>query len=113
MKIYGIITLVLLLRIAGYAQHTEKLTIKVAGNCGLCEKRIEKAALKRGVKMAEWEKETGILTVYYKSNKISAQQIITSILEAGHDVEEQQAPDEAYNRLPACCRYREGTQKHE
>ena len=46
------------------ADKTEKF--KVKGNCGMCEKRIEKAALSvDGVSKADWDKETKKLAVVF------------------------------------------------
>ena len=43
---------------------------KVAGNCGMCEKRIEKAADSvDGATFSDWNKETKILEVNYFENK--------------------------------------------
>ncbi len=42
-----------------YSQDIAKTeTIKVWGNCGMCEKKIEKAALKAGASTAEWSERT-------------------------------------------------------
>ena len=57
-KILSLVTLFLLGTVAVFAGHkTEKF--KVYGNCSMCEKRIEKAALAvDGVSKADWDKET-------------------------------------------------------
>lgn len=81
-------------------------TLSVKGNCDMCKDRIENAALIKGVKKATWDKHTQKLTVIYDSTKTSAEKILKSIADAGHDNEKFTAPDEVYNRLPKCCAYR-------
>ena len=49
------------------ADKTEKFEVK--GNCGMCEKRIEKAALSvDGVLAADWDKETKMIDVKFDSD---------------------------------------------
>ncbi|MCB9064457.1 MAG: cation transporter [Chitinophagales bacterium] len=97
-----------------FAQQKEKTdvvteTYMVSGNCGECKSRIEKAAYVKGVKRADWNKETKKLTVTYKSSKTSGDEILKSIADAGYDSEKVTASDDAYAKLPACCNYRTGT----
>src|SRR5690349_19938278 len=83
---------------------TEKY--KVSGECEQCKKRIEDAAYIKGVKFAEWDVKTGMLTVTYRPSKTSAQIILDHIAAAGHDNEKEPASPDAYNKLPKCCHYR-------
>lgn len=87
-------------------------TLLVSGNCGMCEKRIEKAAYVKGVKRAEWDKDTKELVVTYKPSKTSKEDILKSISEAGYDSEGFTAAKEAYEKLPDCCHYRTATCEH-
>jgi len=80
-------------------------SFKVFGNCGMCKKRIEKAALTEGVSSAAWDKDTKIMTVVYDSAKISNDQIQKNIATVGHDTEKMSADDKVYNKLPGCCLY--------
>ena len=81
---------------------------KVYGNCSMCEKRIEKAVLSlEGVKTADWDKDTKMLNVNYDQAKLSVDDIHNKVAGAGHDTEKVKAPDEAYNQLPSCCKYRD------
>lgn len=108
-KIFGIIALLLSFTFA-FAQGNKDITteqIKVSGNCGDCKKRIEKAAYIPGVKRAEWDSKTQLLTVTYRPSKTSATQIETNIANAGHDAGDIKAPEEAYKKLPSCCAYKE------
>lgn len=84
-------------------------TIKVEGVCNMCKKRIEDAAYIKGVKRAEWNKETKILTVTYNSQTTDINTISRKIAEKGHDANGVESTDESRKRLPGCCDYRSGT----
>lgn len=81
-------------------------TLKVSGNCESCKKRIEGAALKtKGVKTAVWDVKTDILTVSYDAAKTSLTAVGENIAKAGYDNGIAKSADNAYNKLPACCKY--------
>lgn len=82
---------------------TEK--IKVAGNCGMCKKKIETALKVNGINTADWNKTTKVLTVSYDSTKISNDQIQQKVAAAGYDTPKFKAPKEAYEKLDDCCQY--------
>jgi copper chaperone CopZ len=84
---------------------TTKTSFKVSGNCDMCKKRIEKAAKVSGVKSADWNEETKIITVTFSPDKISVDQIQQNIAKVGYDTEKYKADEEGYNRLPQCCQY--------
>lgn len=83
-------------------------TIHVSGNCSMCKKRIDEAAYIKGVKSADWNKSTKVLSIVYAPAKTQRQQIIQAVLKAGHDASGQRANDKQYNTLPDCCAYRTG-----
>src|SRR5690349_4125526 len=83
------------------------VTFKVLGNCEQCKKRIENATDIKGVKTSTWDEKTQMLTVIYRADKVSVQQIKEAVARSGHDVEGVKASDEAYKKLPECCKYRD------
>ena len=86
--------------------------ILVDGNCQMCQKRIEKAAIKvKGVKYASWDIESNKLTLIYNQNKCDLKTIKTAIAEVGHDTDLYKAKQTSYNNLPACCLYRDPATK--
>ena len=94
------------------ADKTEKFEVK--GNCGMCEKRIEKAALAvDGVSKAEWDKATKKLAVVLDDSKTSTDKIEVAVAKAGHDTPHHKAKDEVYNKLPGCCKYDRAEAKHD
>jgi len=88
---------------------TEKtLSFRVEGQCGMCEKRIEKAAKGLdGVSSADWEIKSKELTVKYHPNKVKEDKIHEAIAMVGHTTSKKEASAEAYEKLPACCKYKE------
>lgn len=85
--------------------HDETATFKVYGNCEMCKKRIETSLKKPGIKSANWNVDTKIITVVYDIHSISVEDIHKSIAAAGYDTEKEKASDKAYNKLPECCQY--------
>ena len=83
---------------------TEKFEVK--GKCGMCEKRIEKAAkCVDGVSSADWDLKSNVLKVSFDESKTSADKVQQAIAEVGHDTPLHKAKDDVYNNLPACCKY--------
>jgi copper chaperone CopZ len=94
------------------AQETAK-KFKVYGNCGMCESRIEKAAMSvDGVSFADWDKVTKMINVKFDKSKTDAHKIQMVIANSGHDTEMHKAKDEVYNKLPGCCHYERSPKKH-
>jgi mercuric ion binding protein len=94
------------------ADKTEKFEVK--GNCGMCEKRIEKAALTvDGVSKADWDKETKKLEVVFDDTKTDVHKVHMAVAKVGHDTKMHKASDEVYNELPGCCKYDRTEVKHD
>ncbi len=105
LKILGLAILLAVSVIAVRGISSQTASFKVSGKCGMCETRIEKAALSvKGVESAEWDKETGMIAVVYGGNA-DLDKIQKSIAAAGHDTELYTANDKVYEKLPACCKY--------
>ena len=82
-------------------------TFEVLGNCDMCKKKIQNAAIKlRGVKKAIWSTEEQRLTIKYNPDKISLEKIKQSIADEGYDTDDIKATQEAYNDLHYCCKYK-------
>ena len=89
------------------AGNIDTASFEVSGICNMCKDRIENAAYIKGVKKATWDKETQMLTVIFKPNKVTVQQIAASVAEAGHDNAYVTCTEEQYLKVHNCCRYRE------
>ena len=101
------IAISVLLSTTGNAQikNAKTATVKVYGNCGMCETTIEKAANKSKVSKADWNEETKLATITYDSKKTNVDAVLKNIALAGYDNQSFLAPDAAYNKLPGCCKY--------
>lgn len=106
--------IILLCSVVAQAQEKKIIEkeIHVEGVCKMCKKRIENAALIKGVKMANWDKESGKLKVVYASHKTSDSLICESVARAGHDNALFQSDSTSYHQLPSCCAYKSGVKKH-
>ncbi len=86
----------------------EHAMLGVKGSCEMCKDRIEKAAKSvENVTFASWDMEKQELHLNFDPDKTSIEAISKAIAAAGHDTDKDKAPDEVYNALPACCKYRE------
>jgi len=98
--------LLFLMTIFVYYPTLLKEKFEVKGNCGMCEKRIEKAAKAvDGVSSADWDQESKMIVVTLDSIKTSVHKVQMAIADAGHDTPMHKAKDEVYNKLPGCCKY--------
>jgi periplasmic mercuric ion binding protein len=83
-------------------------TLSVQGVCGMCKKRIEKAAMSvKDVNTAAWNEDSKKLLLKYNVHNPEAPgEVEKKVSAAGHDAGKSKATDEAYNKLPNCCQYR-------
>ena len=84
-------------------QKTE--TVKIYGNCEICESTIEKAGNLKNQSIVDWNKETKFATISYDSLKTSKEEILKRIALAGYDSDTFLAPNDTYSNLPSCCQY--------
>ena len=80
-------------------------TVKVFGNCEMCETTIEKAGTKSKLYKTDWNVDTKMASITYDSKKTTADAVLKSIALSGYDNASFLAPDEAYNKLHGCCKY--------
>ena len=104
-KVLSLVALFMMGAVSVFAGNkTEKIEVK--GNCGMCEKRIEKAASAvDGVSKADWNKDTKILEVIFDDAKTSTDKIEVAIAKVGHDTPHHKTTTEVYDKLPDCCHY--------
>ena len=90
----------------------QTVSFKVSGVCGDCKARIESTALDvKGVKKAEWDVQSDML-VLVGSAKMDKQKVADALAKAGHKSEFAEADPHGYAKLPACCQYDAGKEKH-
>ena len=115
-QLISIFCLILFASLA-YSQSTDgkftTVTLQVPGVCDMCKARIETATYDvSGVKTATWDLETEVLTAVINPKKTSRQKIADALAAVGYRSELAQADQKAYNKLPACCQYDSGIEKH-
>jgi len=84
---------------------TQTASFKVAGECGMCKKKIETAAKSAGATSAAWDVTSKALTIKYDSKNANEAKIQQSIAAVGYDTPKYKATEEAYNKLHECCKY--------
>ena len=84
-------------------------SIKVSGVCNMDKRRIETAAYSvTGVKSAQWDEITHMLTLKYDAfQKGAPDNVQKKIALAGNDTEKYKADDSVYQNLPDCCHYKQ------
>ena len=111
LKVFPIISLCLAFAGMGFAQAKTE-TLKVSGECGMCKKKIEKAAKEAGASYALWNMDSKILTIKYNKASTNTAKIEKKIAGVGYDTPDFKATEEAYKKLDDCCQYeREGVTK--
>ncbi|MCU4173977.1 efflux RND transporter periplasmic adaptor subunit [Carboxylicivirga sp. N1Y90] len=87
-------------------KNLKKETFTVAGNCEMCQSRIEKAAKTvYGVSTAKWDANSQTISIKYDPEKANLHDVHKAIAKAGHDTEMHKANDDVYKGLPGCCLY--------
>ena len=104
LRIFSFTTLMLAIATLSFAQAKTE-TFKVSGNCGMCKSKIEKAAKEAGAKEADWDVDSKMLTVTYKSSTTNTAKIQEKIASVGYDNAGATASSESYDKLHGCCKY--------
>ena len=79
--------------------------VKIYGNCGMCETKIEKAGNIKKIAKVDWNKDTQMATLTYDEKKTNQDEILKRIALVGYDSDKFLAPDDVYNNLHGCCQY--------
>ncbi len=80
-------------------------TVKIYGNCGMCETKIENAGNIKKVAKVDWDQDSKMATLTYDTTKTNADEILKRIALAGYDSDKFLAPDDVYDNLHGCCQY--------
>jgi copper chaperone CopZ len=60
-------------------------SVKIYGNCGMCETTIEKAGNLKKIAKVDWNVDTKMATLTYDSKKINQDAILKRIALSGYD----------------------------
>ncbi len=80
-------------------------TVKIYGNCGMCEETIEKAGNLKKVAKVDWNVNTKMASITYDAKLTNQDAVLKRIALSGYDSDKFLAPDNAYSKLPGCCQY--------
>jgi copper chaperone CopZ len=101
------ITLILcfiLFNTLSFGQKAITSQIQTNAQCGDCKERIEgKLNYTKGIKFAELDDQTKIVTVKFDPKKIELLTIKQTIAKIGYDADEVKAAKEDVDKLPKCC----------
>lgn len=83
----------------------QEVKIQTSAECGDCKVRIEDGLnYTKGVKYAELDLGTKIVTVGFNPKKITEAEIKKVISEIGYDADDVKANPASIQELPMCCR---------
>lgn len=83
----------------------EEVKIQTSAKCFDCKERIEGALnYVKGVQFAELDNDSKVVTVRYKTKKVTLEKIKAEIAAVGYDADEVKAVEAAIEKLPACCK---------
>lgn len=80
-------------------------TVKVYGNCVMCETKIEKAGNLKNIANVNWNADTKMAVLTYDPKMTNQDEILKRIALAGYDSDTFLAPDTVYSKLAECCQY--------
>ena len=85
---------------------TTTVEIQTSAVCGMCEDLIvqKNLAFEKGVKYAEMDVKTGVLTVNYRKDKTSVAHLRSLISSLGYSADSVKADSLAYENLHFCCK---------
>jgi mercuric ion binding protein len=84
---------------------TETIVIQTSAICEHCKERIEGGLnYTKGIVFSELNDKTKKVTVKYKTEVITPQQIKEKIAEIGYDADEIKASKVGFDKLPTCCK---------
>ncbi len=89
-------------------QKTE--TVKISGNCVICEKNIAKAGTFKKIAFVQWNHDTKLASLVYDSTKTTKSEILNRIAQAGYESDGFPASQTAYDGLMDCCKYKLGVE---
>lgn len=79
--------------------------IQTTAECGSCKKKVEDAMYyTKGVKSANLDPTTMVLTVKFKESKTDLATIRKAVAKVGFTADDVAANPKEYAKLPACCK---------
>lgn len=108
MKRIKLMVLALLAFIGAHAQLQQPKTVKISTptvQCESCKKRIEDYMKHEdGVGKVTVDYKKKITTIIYAPDRTNVENLKTGIANLGYDADDVTANEEAYKKLPTCCK---------
>lgn len=102
---YLIASILFILTFTVASAQKKDLTVKSTIVCGMCKETIEDGlAFVDGVKSTRVDVDAKEITVKYKSDIISEEEVKTAITKLGYAAGDMPADKEAYDNLHGCCK---------
>ncbi len=86
-------------------KNAQTTTVRIDGDCPMCEETIERVAYVKGEAEADWDVDAKTARITIDSTRTDVDAVLQRIAHAGYDSERYLAPDVAYSALPGCCQY--------
>jgi len=86
-------------------KNAKTVSVKIYGNCEMCEKTIETAGNVKNVAKVDWNKDSKMANITYDSTKTNQDEILKRVALVGYDSDKFLAPDDVYSKLAGCCQY--------
>lgn len=111
MKTLASITIVLLsilfiapAKLSAQKAKLDTVKIKTSAECDMCKTKLEtELGRSKGVKSANLDLGTQVITVVYNSSKTNPGKLRTIIANIGYDADEVKANNRMQKKLPDCC----------
>ncbi len=99
--LFGFITIV-----SAQAKTVQKVVIKTPTvQCDMCKERIENYMKREpGIISTDVNVKKKTTTVTFMTDRNNIEQVKTAIANAGYDADDVAADEDAYKRLPKCCK---------
>ncbi len=106
------VKLILLLALTGFytscnaqIKHARIVTVRIDGDCPMCEKTIERVGLVKGESSVDWDVDAKTAVITFDTTRTDLDAILKRVALAGYDNALYLAPEAAYKQLPGCCQY--------
>jgi periplasmic mercuric ion binding protein len=106
MKKIPLLAMLLFAAVAGAFAQAKKVVIKThTVQCEMCKNRIEKYLSREpGVVTADVNIKKKTTTITYLTDRNNIEQLKTAIANIGYDADDVTAEEDAYKKLPKCCK---------
>ena len=85
-------------------KEVKTMVIKTTTVCEMCKDRIERELVfTKGVKEVKVDLEKNLITVKYRTDKVTPEKIRTAVSQLGYWADDVPADEAAFKKLPDCC----------